>query len=190
MESSGVQAPLAQLPRLTGAVNVRAAAHARLERAQDCVDLRMVRGAHLHRARVRVLGVYVVVMDQAGADAHGLPEEEANGAVVARELAPSLSEVDRSLHWPSREKRYRWMRPACTPSWQMRQRLKPEKILRHVITPLAPELKMVWISPRSELAQLARLPGVLEPEAREHVRIANALARLGIHSHRSALGRA
>jgi len=67
---------------------------------------------------------------------------------------------------------------------------QPDEVTGLVVTAPRAVAAVVSIGAGTELAQLARLPGVLEPEARERVRIPNALSRLGIHSHGSAPGRA
>ena len=67
---------------------------------------------------------------------------------------------------------------------------QPDEVAGLVVAPARTVAAVVSVGSRSELAQLARLPGVLQPEARERVRIAYALSGLRIRSQRSAPGRA
>ena len=67
---------------------------------------------------------------------------------------------------------------------------QPDEVACLVVSAPRAVATMVSIGARTELAQLARLPDVLEPETRERVRIAYALSRLRIRSQRSAPGRA
>ena len=57
----------------------------------------MVGGAHLHRPRIGVQRVDVMVMDQTPAGAGSVVEEFPNDAVVARQIPPPLSVVHRSM---------------------------------------------------------------------------------------------
>jgi hypothetical protein len=61
------------------------------------MHLRVMTGAHLNGPGVGVEWVDVVVMDKAAAPACSVPEEDANGAVIARQSAPTGGVVDRSV---------------------------------------------------------------------------------------------
>ena len=68
------------------------------QRVQNSVQLRVMRGAHLHRPAVRVVRVDVMVVDQATAGARCVVEQDVNDAVVAGQLAPRTGVVDRSVN--------------------------------------------------------------------------------------------
>jgi hypothetical protein len=60
--------------------------------------------------------------------------------------------------------------------------LKPEKILRHVITSLRTIVEMMRVYSRPPFAKLAGLIHVLQTETRDSLRVADSLAGFGVGS--------
>jgi len=58
---------------------------------------RMMSLAGRQRARVGIVGIYVVAVDRPGARSGGRAQQELNGAVAAREFSPGAGAVDGSV---------------------------------------------------------------------------------------------
>lgn len=58
------------------------------------MDLRVMALTHLHGAAVGIVGVDVMMVDQAAARPCCATQEEVNAAVVARQVPPRLGVVD------------------------------------------------------------------------------------------------
>lgn len=72
------------------------------QRSESGVKALVMSVANLVGARVRVVGVYVVAVDQASARPDDVAEQKFSGAVaVARQFAPLAGVVDRGRHSPS-----------------------------------------------------------------------------------------
>jgi len=83
-------------------VRAPAAARAAVERAEQRLEARVVTGADLEGAGVRVVRVHVMAVHEAVAGTDHSSEEEGYGAVtVARQLAPGGSVVRCPLHHAS-----------------------------------------------------------------------------------------
>lgn len=90
---AAVEAPFALLAGLAGGVPMAATPLRLAHRVQEGVQLRVVDGAHLHRPRAGIGRVYVVAVDGPAAAAGGVPEEDLNDAIGAREGSPRLRVV-------------------------------------------------------------------------------------------------
>ena len=111
--------------------------------------------AHLDRARVRIIGVCVVEVDEPLAGTDRRPEQELHLTALSRQVAEAALVVDLTLHAHMSPKRADAMLQVVTRAAQ------PDEIRFDVVPGLAPKFSVVSVNSAPQVTALTRLPGVL-----------------------------